>query len=548
MTLRSPIVAMLWEQWRLTRGEAAGRLALGIAAASVALILLENGTTAAFGILLTVCAPFWLSLAKLNGGTLLGGYKPGFPFRLWFTRPVSTAAIVGLAMAYDAVSCALLYLASAALVGFAFGQPLPLFSVTVWIVAFHLGTTCVHWSTRSRVVPLLGSLVLGLVFFVIVMIKVGGEPSLRFEFSRSGNLAMLAMGFVSFAFTVAGVARQRRGGASTASRKKSAGYPEWMINLFRFPCPVSSATRAQVWFEMKTSGWPVLTIGLAVALLLMLLFALSIPFAWLRPLALVASMISVWAVPLALFIGGNAFGIRQTQGRMYASAFEATQPYGTARLAALKVLVRSACVLAALIIMGASLWASIELMSALEVWGVTRKGVDLGARLMEFRGDVERAFVGEPSGYEYVVQAVSISLFIVFVVAARAAFTALRARYPRQLVVGVSLLLFCILSMALLGVARQKGVAADSLVSAISSATAWIGTIALTFSTVYLCWSGFRERALTVAYACGALVLVAASGLSSDPGSSLVDISVTWLLPLAVLVLAPWSLSRIRHA
>jgi hypothetical protein len=548
MSLRSPIVAMLWEQWRLTRVEVAGRLGLGIAAASAAMILLEQGTTVAFGILLAVSAPFWLSLAKLNGGSLVGGYKPGFPFHLLFTRPVSTVAIVGIAMAYDAVSCALLYLVSAVLVSFVFGQPLPWVSVIVWIVALHLGTTCVHWSTRSRVLPLLGSLVLGLVFFVIVMIKVGEGPPLRFEFSPAGFLWMIGICFASFTLTVVGVARQRRGGASTTPRTRSAGYPEWMINLFRFPCPVSSATRAQVWFELKTSGLPVLTIGLAVALLLMLLFALSIPFAWLRPLALVASMISVWAVPLALFIGGNAFGIRQTHGRLYASAFEATQPYGTAQLAALKVLVRSACVLAALLIMGSSLWASIELMSALEVWGVTRKGVDLGARLMQFRSDVQSAFFGEPTGVEYATQAVAISLFIVFVVAARAAFTALRARYPRHLAAGVSLVMFCIFSTALLSVASQKGVVAESLVSAISSAIAWIAPIALTSWTLYLFWSGFRERALTVSYACGALVLVTASGLASPPGPGLVEISVTWLLPLAVLVLAPWSLSRIRHA
>ena len=46
------------------------------------------------------------------------------------------------------------------------------------------------------------------------------------------------------------------------------------------------------------------------------------------------------------------------QGRAYASAFEATQAYGTARLAGLKVLVRSVCVLAALIAVGVSVWAS----------------------------------------------------------------------------------------------------------------------------------------------------------------------------------------------
>ena len=37
MTTRSPIVAILWENWRLSRVEAAQRLAQGIVAASAAL-------------------------------------------------------------------------------------------------------------------------------------------------------------------------------------------------------------------------------------------------------------------------------------------------------------------------------------------------------------------------------------------------------------------------------------------------------------------------------------------------------------------------------
>ena len=71
-------------------------------------------------------------------------------------------------------------------------------------------------------------------------------------------------------------------------------------------------------------------------------------------------MFSVLAV---LTFGGNAFGIRRRQGRVYASAFEATQPYGTARLAGLKVLVRSVCVLAALVAVGVSVWASLSFIA-----------------------------------------------------------------------------------------------------------------------------------------------------------------------------------------
>ena len=76
----------------------------------------------------------------------------------------------------------------------------------------------------------------------------------------------------------------------------------------------------------------------------------------------------MFSLPVLLLLGGNAFGIRRKQGRTYASAFEATQPYGTARMAGLKVLVRTACVLAALMVVGVSVWASSSLMGAWGEW------------------------------------------------------------------------------------------------------------------------------------------------------------------------------------
>jgi len=55
MTLNSPIAAMLWENWRLTRVEAAQRVAVGTVAASAALSLANPniGPTAAFWILIS---------------------------------------------------------------------------------------------------------------------------------------------------------------------------------------------------------------------------------------------------------------------------------------------------------------------------------------------------------------------------------------------------------------------------------------------------------------------------------------------------------------
>jgi hypothetical protein len=197
-------------------------------------------------------------------------------------------------------------------------------------------------------------------------------------------------GLVAFVLTVAGVARQRRGEAvATVPRTAgSGGYPDWLVAMFRFPCPTSSATRAQVWFELKSSGLPVLMIGLAVATRIFLLFALSIPFA---PVRHVAVVLTVFSVPLVLTtLGGNAFGIRTRQGRTYFSAFESTQPYGTAQLAGIKVLVRTVCMLIALIAIGVSVWTSSSLMSAWLQWVV--EGTDASVRLLQLRRTIGDAF------------------------------------------------------------------------------------------------------------------------------------------------------------
>jgi len=75
-----PIAAMLWESWRLTRVEAAQRLALGLVAGAAALSFFDVGATIAFGILVLVHSYIWFSIAKLNGGRFADGDKPGFPF------------------------------------------------------------------------------------------------------------------------------------------------------------------------------------------------------------------------------------------------------------------------------------------------------------------------------------------------------------------------------------------------------------------------------------------------------------------------------------
>ena len=72
--MHSPALAIVWEHWRLTRAEAAGRLGVGIVGGSAALLLLsDEGPTWAFWILLSQHAMFWMSIARLTGGRFLDG-------------------------------------------------------------------------------------------------------------------------------------------------------------------------------------------------------------------------------------------------------------------------------------------------------------------------------------------------------------------------------------------------------------------------------------------------------------------------------------------
>jgi len=552
----APIVALLWENWRLTRVEAAQRLALGVVGGSAALLLSSKGVTVAFSLLFMLQAFFYMSIAKLNGGRFMDGYKPGFPLYLLYTRPVPTVAIVGVAMAYDAITCAAMYVVTAALLMFAFGQPLPLFPAAVLIVAVHLASTCIQWSTRSRVIQWIGSMVILLPAFFLLRDRMASPQDI--EFSLAEYAVMFLMSVVSIALTVAGVARQRRGDAFVPVPRpaRSGEYPDWLVNLVRFPVPSSSATRAQVWFDLKSSGLPVLAIGSALAMLIFLLFALSIPLEIVRPFAIFGVMIS--APIVLLFFGGNAFGIRRRQGRTYASAFELTQPYGTAQLAGLKVLVRTACVLVALMLVGGSVWASSSLLGAWGSW-IVDGGKDAVPGLLKFRQEFGDAFAGPPA-YAQVARAVIMSVAVALMVALFATFAAVRARYARRVLIAGSLLLFHGLVLVLLALAERSGIASPFLVRWAFAVTGWSIVVAMVFATIYLFWTGFAERALTVGYASAAVLVSATFGvvwlavlhasgvqLAGMTTSGVVGILWPVLLPPLASALAPWSLSRIRH-
>jgi len=190
-------------------------------------------------------------------------------------------------------------------------------------------------------------------------------------------------------------------------------------------------------------------------------------------------------------------------------------------------------------------------MSAWGGWTV--EGKETSLKLLEFRRTVGDS-LEELSGYSLATRVVVSSIAVAAMVATLAAFSALRARYPRRVLIAVSMLLLYGLALVLLAWAAKHGEAPDPLLLAIFSAVKWIAATALVCATIYLFWSGFAERALTARYACGAFVISAAFGaawlMALRAAGAQPAITMLWpvLLPLIASALAPWSLNRIRHA
>jgi hypothetical protein len=270
----------------------------------------------------------------------------------------------------------------------------------------------------------------------------------------------------------------------------------------------------------------------------------------------------MFSLPAVLiFFGGNAFGIRARQARTYASGFDATQACGTARMAGLKVLVRSVCLLAALAAVGASVWTSASLIP-FDVLGDNDTFIEKSANPMSGWMRAIDGAVGAMSPYELLALAFVAAVVVAVMVATRAAFTALRARYPRRVNIAGSLLLLHGLVLVLLGLAFQRGIASQFVFYA-ADVTNWVikGIAAASvLATVYLFWTVLAERLLTLRHVCGAILISAAFGaawvtvlntagvpLSAMPVRNAVGMLFPVLLPLTTTALAPWALSRVRH-
>ena len=591
MNLRSPSVAMLWELWRLTRTEIAWKLALPIGAALTAMGLAAafgpadnparyrniNDLAAAVALSLIVIAhlPVWISMARLTGG------QPRFPLYLGYTRPVRTAWLVGLPMAYLVAGASAIYLVSAMVLRVASGHAFPLLPVAAWMAALTMVWLAAAWSIRNMAIQVVVAMVaavkaLGWAIDRLTAVEIPDGydwpprlwPAL-FDWPRTDYAWIALIGLASFGVTVAMVTRQRRGDALVASTWTGGGLWERLVGLFGVPCPTSSATRAQLWFDLKSRGLPVLTIGVVLASVIVLVSAVGGPIDaawnadptvscpikecfWVRAMP---PMLTPFMLVTILLLGVNAFGIRRKQGRTYVSAFEATNAYGTAQVAVLKILAQSVCVLAAFIAIGVGVWISMPLLG--DGVFIQMFGVPLNSR----RSVLTKAFAAL-AGYEQLALTMVAVGSVVMAVAAFAMLGALRLRYSRL----ASLASFLLVPYSLLFVWLWVGVRGDPAafswlhLDVVYGAMSWSATTVMAITTVYVVWTGFAEHVLTLRYASGAVAIslafaaawltlvhmigVPLTGVSTTNAISIASLA---LLPLTVSMLAPWSYGRIRH-
>ena len=97
--------------------------------------------------------------------------------------------------------------------------------------------------SRSVVVVMLGSLATLFGGGSAIGSRLDSFPN-DIDYPLTDYAVIALIGLICFGATVARVTRQRRGDAQ-AVRTPGTGFRGWLIDLFPFACPTSSATRAR---------------------------------------------------------------------------------------------------------------------------------------------------------------------------------------------------------------------------------------------------------------------------------------------------------------
>jgi hypothetical protein len=541
----TPAVAVTWESWRLDRRRA---LMVSVLATVFGWLLVKfvNSTTAFVAL---------FALAVLSAFSMPGlGNGSGFPLALAFARPIRTSTLVAMPLACVLVAASACYLVPALVLRALTGAAFPLIPVAAVIAALAAEVAAFRWSTRStgvRIVLVFPAIVVwGLLYRYLDPFKGPGHfvdikaiSPRMFVLSGVGYFAVALFIGALYLSTAWAVERQRHGdeellsGSDEEPERRGdilAGIRNACTDLFRWHCPTSSPTAAEVWFELQSYGIAVLVIGV--------LLAIGIPalIYWGAGTVRVGIAVVVAACSLlAPFAAGVSASIwnRRNTSRAQVSASEAARPIGSAKLVGIQIIVTTACISGAWLLASASLWLSLPLLKDLHDRG------SLAARALEpFQMYGLRLLSDGAIGFVW------LATLLAFLAAIRifASFNA------RRLWLGTAGVVFYVVGLT---IAIERGWIGGAVVGV----HLWVLAIAIPLGTLLV---------LGKALACGALaprqtvqtaliwlpfaalyvdMLWSDGVMRVSPALAAMGLAST-LLPLAAVGLAPWSFSRIRHA
>ena len=543
--MRAEATAMLWESWRLTRRGMAFGVLIAIIGGSAILLSDAEGDLRATIVLLLI------TILSLPASRWVGLERGGFPFYLGYVRPVPTWLLVGVPMAYHAASCAVLYLTPMIVLRTAFGIPFPLLPVAASIAAIRLVfTTCLWWTKDSTMqkVGLVSAAVLA--FSVMRRLNPVNLPGNDFPPDRWADMFAFSLadyGLIAFVMTAAigvtivGVARQRRGDDQFSLLRNGVGVfgfpaiPRWFGFWFQAPCPTSSPVKAQLWMEMKSTGVPVLSIGVMLAMGIPVLLLAANAYQWDLPV-LFAMLSFLPPVKIGLL---SMFRIQRKQGTAYMSAFDATCALGTAQLVGLKMAVTVMCILGAWVVIGTSLWFSLS---------IVRDFTNFGPMQRNLAGTL----AAQP-GYRLAALAAVASIQLSAIAAFLAAGEVFFVLHAKRVLIGV-------LGVVLYVLVSVFAVTEDWVGPSFVEAHAWAIAVLIPIGAVWVFRRALADRMFTgrqtgaavltwAAFATVYLAFLRESGsLQSEMPSAFIALMVSLsLAPLAAVALAPWSFGLIRH-
>jgi hypothetical protein len=309
-------VATLWESWRLTRW----RLIVVPGFATLCGWLLSRNAAGllAYVVLFAAAVAMALSLP-------LFGMRPGFPLAKAFARPIRTSVLVAVPLTYVFLAAAASYLLPAAFLRVATGAALPLLPAATVTGALAVLVAGSSWTTRDAT----ARTGLGFAAFLVasLMIRVldpfrevgkafsGKMASPRLlVLSAQGYLAVVLFVVIMYLWILFTVARQRHGddelsGPDPGTKHSTGDRADILesirnscVQVFGWHCPVSSATAAEIWFELQYYGIPVLVIGALLAVCIPVLISWGAASKSAIPLVLAACTL---AAPFLAGVGAS---------------------------------------------------------------------------------------------------------------------------------------------------------------------------------------------------------------------------------------------------